>query len=98
MVENRPVSGPKTKNEAATEATSTSISTVPMFKLVCFFKIMAMMSVPPLEAPMLNRMALLMAGRKMANINSKSGSVVSGRSRGHTRSSTERPRDITTLA
>ena len=82
MVENSPVSGPNTKKEAATEAMSTNMRTVPMFKLVCFFRIMAIMSVPPLDAPMWNRMAVLMAGRKMANISSKSGSVVSGRDSG----------------
>ena len=51
MVENSPVSGPNIKKEEATAATSTSMRTVPMLRLVCFFNIMAMISVPPLDAP-----------------------------------------------
>lgn len=36
------------------------------------------MSVPPLDAPILKRIAVPTAGRKMANISSKSGWLVSG--------------------
>ena len=78
MVENSPVSGPKIKKEETTAAASTSMSTVPMLKLVYFFRIMARMSVPPLEAPIWNRIALPKAGRKMAKRSSRTGSVVRG--------------------
>ena len=37
-----------------------------MSVLVCFFKIMATMSVPPLDAPMLKRMADPKAGSAIA--------------------------------
>ena len=98
MVENSPVSGPNTKNEDATAATSTSIRTVPMFRLVCFFKIMAMISVPPLDAPRLKRMAVPTAGRKIANISSSRGSSVRGRASGQTRSRRDKVKDISMLA
>jgi len=98
MVENSPVSASKMKKEARTDATSTSISTVPIFMLVCFFMIMAMISVPPLDAPILNKIAVPMAGRKIANISSRSGSEVRGFVNGQIRSRRERLTDITTVA
>ena len=98
MVENSPVSGPNIKKEEATAATSTSMRTVPILRLVCFFNIMAMISVPPLDAPILNRMAVPTAGRKIANKSSSSGSSVRGRARGQMRSSMERLTDISILA
>ena len=98
MVENSPVSGPKMKNEEAAAATSTSMRTVPMLRLVYFLSIMAMISVPPLEAPRLKRMAVPTAGRKMANSSSSRGSVVSGLLKGQTRSSRDRLMDMTILA
>ena len=44
-----------------------------MFMLVYFFKIMAMTSVPPEDAPMLNRSAEPTAGSIMANTSSSIG-------------------------
>ena len=40
--------------------------------------VIAMISVPPPDAPILNKMAALSAGRKIAKISSNTGSVVSG--------------------
>ena len=60
--------------------------------------IMAIISVPPLEAPILNRIAVPIAGRKIANISSRSGSVVRGCVMGYILSSTERLTDMTTVA
>ena len=57
MTENRPVEGPYIANERPTAATSAAIRAEPMFMLVYFFKIMAMTSVPPEDASMLNRIA-----------------------------------------
>ena len=77
---------------------STNISTVPMFMLEYFFKIMAMMSVPPLDAPILKRIAVPTAGRKMANISSKSGWLVSGALNGQKRSRSDKLTDMTMVA
>ena len=71
--EYRPVVGPNTKKDISTEVRSANKSAVPIFMLECAFKIMAMMSVPPLEAPMLNRIADPIAGRKIAKISSSIG-------------------------
>ena len=51
---------------------------MPIGTLVYFFKIIAIISVPPPDAPMLNKMAALSAGRKIAKISSSTGSVVNG--------------------
>ena len=77
---------------------STNISTVPMFMLEYFFKIMAMMSVPPLDAPILKRIAVPTAGRKMANISSRSGWLVSGALNGQKRSRSDKLTDMTMVA
>ena len=69
-----------------------------MLRLVYFLSIMAMISVPPLEAPRLKRMAVPTAGRKMANSSSSKGSVVRGLLKGQTRSSRDRLMDMTILA
>ena len=54
------------------------ISARPMSKLEYFFSIMAMISVPPLEAPILNRMADPRAGSAMAKQSSSMGCSVRG--------------------
>ena len=61
-----------------------------MSKLEYFFRIMAMMSVPPLEAPILNRMADPSAGSATAKQSSSMGWSVSGLSMGQMRSMAER--------
>ena len=59
---------------------------------------MARMSVPPLEAPIWNRIALPKAGRKMAKRSSRTGSVVRGAAKGYIRSSRDRLTEVTMLA
>ena len=62
-----------------------------------FFIIMATISVPPLDAPILNRIAELNAGRAIAKISSSIGSLVNGSLKGKTCSRKLRPTDINTL-
>jgi hypothetical protein len=57
---------------------STTNNVVPILKLVYFLKIIANISVPPPDAPILNKMAALIAGKVTANINSNTGSSVIG--------------------
>ena len=59
---------------------------------------MAMISVPPLEAPILNRIADPIAGRKIAKTSSSIGSVVSGTGIGQIRSNADSPKDMSMLA
>ena len=56
------------------------------------------MSVPPLDAPILKRIAVPTAGRKMANISSKSGWLVSGALNGQKRSRSDKLTDMTMVA
>ena len=58
--ENRPVVISNTKQAETAISRSTASKAVPIFIEVYFFRIMATMSVPPLEAPMLNMIAELM--------------------------------------
>ena len=97
-LENNPVVGPNTKKAMTTDVRSTSSKALPIFMLVCFFKTMATISVPPLDAPILNRMADPKPGQKIAKISSSSGSWVRGLVRGHSRSNAERLKDISILA
>ena len=57
-----------------------------MSKLEYFFRIMAMISVPPLDAPILKRIAEPSAGSAMAKHSSSIGCPVSGWSMGQMRS------------
>ncbi len=59
-----------------------------------FFRIMAIMSVPPPEAPTLKRMALLTAGSTTAKISSSTGCVVSGPSMGAAHSRKLSPTEV----
>ena len=68
-----------------------------MFMLEWAFKIMAMISVPPLDAPMLNRIAEPMAGRKIAKISSSIGWSVMVPAIGIKRSSALKLKDISIL-
>lgn len=56
----------KTKQAESATIRSVKKRAAPMSVLVCFFKIMATMSVPPLDAPMLKRMADPKAGSAIA--------------------------------
>ena len=71
--EYNPVSMSNTKQPAMVMIISVTRSAFPMSKLEYFFKTIAMMSVPPLDAPILNRMALPSAGRAMAKHSSNIG-------------------------
>lgn len=93
MHENNPVEHPNTKNEKNTAKTSTKKSIEPIFRLVCFFTIIAMISVPPLDAPILKRRAEPIPGSNTAKISSKKGSFVSGSLIGHRCSSKLIPTD-----
>ena len=55
-----------------------AIRAEPMFREECRVRIMATISVPPVEAPMLNTMALPMAGSSTAKISSSRVSLVKG--------------------
>lgn len=61
----------------------------PISRDVYFFNIMAIISVPPLEAPTLNKMADPRAGSIIAKQSSKNGSLVKGKDKGESHSSTE---------
>ena len=87
--ENSPVSISKIKNPDAVINASEINNALPMSKLEYFFRIIAMISVPPLEEPMLKRIADPSAGRAMAKHNSSIGSSVKGECIGKSRSSTE---------
>ena len=69
-----------TKKPAIVNKISEASKPFPMSTLVYFFNIMAITSVPPLDAPILNRMAEPMAGSTIAKISSSNGSLVSGQS------------------
>ena len=64
---------PNAKQPASVIRKSVASSAFPMSMLVYFFMIMAIISVPPLEAPMLKRIAEPTAGRAMAKISSRKG-------------------------
>ena len=93
-----PVVGPNTKKDITTEVISTTRSAVPIFMLECAFKIMAMLSVPPLDAPMLNKTADPTAGRKIAKISSSIGWSVMVPANGTKRSRALKLKDISMLA
>ena len=65
-------------NPARVKIRSEIIKPFPISTFVYFLRIMAITSVPPLEAPILNKIAEPSAGNKIANINSNNGSLVSG--------------------
>ena len=95
--ENRPVCASKTRQDASTINRSTRNSAPPIFSFVYFFKIMAIISVPPPEAPTLNKMAELAAGSTIAQISSSTGCEVSGADIGNHFSAALNPTDISTL-
>ena len=67
-----------TRNPARVKIRSEIIKPFPISTLVYFLRIIAITSVPPLEAPILNKIAEPSAGNKIAKINSNNGSLVSG--------------------
>ncbi len=73
-------------------------SAFPMSTLLYFFTIIAMMSVPPVDAPILKRIAEPTAGRPTAKKSSSSGSSVKGASIGCMRSNPQTILDINMLA
>lgn len=81
-IENRKVFISKIKNADSVINRSLNRSALPILTLVYFFKIIATTSVPPLDAPMLNRMAEPRPGRTIAKTNSSMGSSVRGLSKG----------------
>ena len=87
--ENSPVSMSKMKKPAAVINASEMSHAFPISKLEYFLRIMAMMSVPPLEDPMLNKIADPRAGSAMAKHNSSIGSSVKGAFIGKSLSNTE---------
>ena len=95
--ENSAVWKSKTKNAASVMSRSLSSSAPPMSALVCFFTIIATMSVPPEDAPMLNSTAELNAGSATAKSRSSMGWVVSGSWIGQISSITERETDKSRL-
>ena len=78
-----PTCGPNTMAAASTMPRSLSISARPTSRLVYLLRIIATMSVPPVEAPMLNTIALPMAGRITAKQSSRKTSLVSGADSGN---------------
>ena len=95
--EQSPVCASNTKHEAMTIPRSTRNSAPPMFSFVYFLRIMAIISVPPPDAPILNMIAALNAGSTIAYISSSTGCVVSGCSIGNHTSARLSPTDISTL-
>ena len=71
--EYNPVLISKIKNPAIVINRSESIRAGPILKLEYFFKIIAIISVPPLEDPILKRIAEPSAGSAIANITSSIG-------------------------
>ena len=82
--EHRPARMSNTNRAAAAITTSDTSRARPTSMPVYFFRIMAMMSVPPEEASILNRMAAPRAGRMTAKKSSSISSSVRGPSSGHT--------------
>lgn len=76
--EYRPVLTSKMRNPDKVKIISEIMRPLPMSTLVYFFRIMAITSVPPLDAPILNKIAEPKAGSKIAKTNSSRGSLVSG--------------------
>ena len=97
VIENSPVSMPKAAQAARVITKSEAIRALPIFRLVYFFKIMATISVPPLEASMLNSSAEPKAGRRMAKKSSSIGSLVKGLSMGKSHSSPWVNTDMSTV-
>ena len=87
--EYNPVLISKIKNPAIVINRSESIRAGPILKLEYFFKIIAIISVPPLELPMLNKMAEPRAGSAIAKQSSSIGWSVKGAFIGQTRSRKE---------
>ena len=85
----RPLEMPKMKAAPQTIRTSLAIRAEPMFKEVCLVRIMATISVPPVDAPMLKTMALPMAGSSTAKISSSRVSSVKGAGMGQMASHSE---------
>ena len=71
--ENSPVVAPKAGKAAAAMKKSARNRALPMSALVYFLRIMAMMSVPPVEAPTLNSTAAPTEGSSTPKISSSRG-------------------------
>ncbi len=76
---------------------STQNSAAPIFNVVYFFRIIAIISVPPLDAPTLNRIAEPNAGSTTAYTSSSTGWFVIGPSIGNSTSATLRPTEVSRL-
>ncbi len=96
--EKRAVFTLKTRNAERVISTSEINSARPTSVPVCFCTIIAMMSVPPEEAPILNRMAEPNEGRTTAKIKSSIGSSVTGWLIGKNFSRAETKTESATLA
>ena len=88
-MENRPVSMPKATQAITVITQSLAMSALPMFRVVNLRSSMPTMSVPPLEASRLNRMAEPTAGSPTAKSSSISGWEVMGALNGTARSITQ---------
>ena len=95
--ENRPVVISNTKQAETAISRSTASKAVPIFIEVYFFRIMATMSVPPLEAPMLNMIAGADARNGNGKISSRTGWSVSGPDMETAFSAADSATDIRTL-
>ena len=93
-MENSPVSMPKAKQADTVMMMSLHSRAMPMFSAVCFFRIIAMISVPPEEASRLNRIAEPTAGSPTAKSSSTRGWEVIGALIGQTISSSCNVPDI----
>lgn len=87
--EYKPVSMPNIKKPAAVINASDTSRARPMSKLEYFFRIIAMISVPPLDAPILKRIAEPRAGRTIAKQSSSIGWSVKGSDIGYSLSMTD---------
>ena len=96
-VERRPVLISNTRKVAATMIRSVKSKAFPILMLVYFFKIIATISVPPLEAPILNKSAEPTAGRKIPKASSRMTSSVRGCVIGQTFSKKDNPNDMSRL-
>lgn len=88
-IEYSAVSISKTKKLAKVIMQLVASNAFPMSNEVYFRRIIAIISVPPLEAPILKRIAEPMAGRMIAKHNSNTGWSVNGASSGCTHSKIE---------
>ena len=93
--EYNPVLISKIKNPAIVINRSESIRAGPILKLEYFFKIIAIISVPPLELPMLNKMAEPRAGSAIAKQSSSIGWSVKNNHSDHQKRHTGNKVEIT---